>query len=708
MKSFHRFPSLILFLFLASAAWSGTVVELTTGDRLNTSFSYHDGRINIDGHTPLVATEVRKILFNVASSTTGQTNASDAATASGTLLPLELASQAAAFRAKYPDAGGITLRDDNHWTYHADGTWTVRVHTIEWIMKEDHLQYAGLTLGFTEGRDRIKIIRARCVHADGTVFDADLSKIKITKPQTSPGMFIAYMILSVHIPQVELGSFVETEVETEFYNPYHREFFFPVNFFQSSDPVFSSRLIVDLPQERKLFWEARNMPKDKDAPVESTVGNMHRYAWESAEVVPHVAEPQQPRSADALPYVQAALFEGWDKVYDWINGYWKTNTTPSPELASTAQSLVAGLTDEDAKIAKIFHWIQKNIRYIIIKGDAATMYGSYPAHETVKKQFGCCVDKAMVLSAMLNAIGVKNGPLLINVMSHDMSPRIANLSITHSISRVTRANGQKFYLDSTSYNFRYPSLPTCDQGRYCLDPFDRSFDTIPLQKPEMNQHHLVSSLTLALDGTLTVTSNKDYTGETEAGSRASMKSMKPAEREKMLSNRINSYGQGGSLTSFEVKNLEDIELPFTYTFSYRIPSYTREIADLAVFKMPGLMDSVEFPETALASRTYPIEYDALTMDFQEGTMYLAPEYRIRSLPEPVTLNTPYFTFSGRYDRDGEHAIKYSTVFQRTAKRVPLNEYPKFKTALDQIKRFGRERIFLTRPMPEGLTQGVKR
>lgn len=707
----------ILGLFLLVAVTSpGVVIDLTSGERLSNTFSYTGGVLNVEGRPPMVATEVAKILYGLPGIATGTNVSSQALVVNvaenastsishGEVQPIELASQASLFRAKFPDAGGITLRDDNRWEYHADGTWTVFVHVVILIMKEDHLAYANQVFGFKEGRERVNFKRARCIHSDGTIFDADPATVKITKPQNSPGIFVNYLTASLQIPAVELGSLIELEIEIDSYNPYHREFFFPLNYFRSTDPVFSSRLMVEVPSGKSIFWEARNFPQGKEAPTESVVRGNKLYEWEMREVPPHVAEPSEPRGADALPYVQCALFEGWDKINDWINGYWKKNTTPSPELASLTRSLTAGLSGDDEKIAKVFHWIQKNIRYIIIKDDAATVYGSYPAWETVKKQFGCCVDKAIVLSAMLNALEIKNGPLLINVMSQDMSPRIANLNITHSISRVTRANGEKFYLDSTGYDFRYPSLPTMDQGRYCLDPFDRSFDMIPLQKPEMNQHHLISTMTLALDGTLSVFSRKEYSGETEADSRGAMKNLKPAEREKMLSSRINTYGEGSVLTSLETKNLEDVEKPYTYTFSYRIPSYSREIADLAVFKIPGLMDTVGFPETALATRSFPIEYDALEMDCQDGVLHIAPEYRIRSLPDPVNVITPYFSFEGRYDRDGEHEIAYKTVFKRLAKRVPLADYPKFKDDLDRIKRFGRGRIFLTRPLSEAFTKG---
>ncbi|MBI3038883.1 DUF3857 and transglutaminase domain-containing protein [bacterium] len=586
---------------------SAVTIELKTGEKFQGDFNFKDGKLLLGSGSNLDPLNVRHILF-----TENSKNASTSKVLSGSPEEvLALAASASAFEAGFPDAAGIILLDDWRHEYRPDGSFSVFVHFIAKVKKEHRKQWADQVIGFTEGRDKVHIKRARSINPDGKVYEADPGQMKINKPQISPGIFVKYMLAALRIPNVEIGSIVEVEWEIEDFNPYNREFFFPTNYFQGEDPVFLSRMMVEIPKEKTLFWETRNFPKGLESPAENLEGNVKRYTWELREVPPLVAEPLMPHSADSMPYVQASLFEGWEKIHDWINNYWKNNTTPSPELASQTIDLVKGLTTEEEKIAKIYHWIQKNIRYIIIKSDAATLYGSYPAHETVQKQFGCCVDKAMVFSAMLNAVGIKNGPLLINAYSHEMSKRIPNLHITHSISRITRANGQKMYLDSTGYDFRYPSFACGDQGRLCVDPFDRSVDFIPMQNPEDNLYQINSSMTLSLDGTIHVKSEKKYKGEMEAGARASMKAMKPAEREKFLSGRINGYAPSANLLNFSFENLEDIEKPYSYSFQYEITRYPREIADLMVFKVPGCLETLSFPEAAFASRSFPIEYESL-------------------------------------------------------------------------------------------------
>ncbi len=692
---FSRLMAFVLFLGCSIPLLGAGNIELRDGRRISGEVTFGNGKVTVENSGSFLPGEVKQIVFQ-----SRQPEASGSVSTREIGPVLEIASRAAAFESKHADAGGIVLLDDMNYRYRPDGTFTLTTHFIGRVKKEDHLRWADQASYFTEGRDRIRFITARSIAPDGTVHEADPTEAVVTKPQMSPGIFMSYKVISLRIPHVKIGSLVECQIEYEMYNPFHKEFFFPSSYFQTGDPVFTSILQITLPADRQLFWEAKNLTPEQEKPVVSTTPEGKTWRWKMDEVPPLIPEPAMPRGADGLKYIHCSLFEGWDKIHDWINVYWKTNTTPSPELASRTMEIIAGAASEDEKVARILHWIEKNIRYIIIKGDAATIYGSYPAHETVQKQFGCCVDKAMVFSAMLNAAGIRNGPLLINAGSHDLSPKVPTLEITHSISRITRSNGSKYYLDSTGYDFRYPSFPTVDQGRHCLDPFDRSFDFIPMQDPDENMVRWISSLSLRLDGTLVGTSKKIYTGELEVISRATWKSVKPSEREQRLSQRVNGYSKGAVLDNASFTNLEAIEKPFEYEYSFTIPSYPREIADLLIVPIPGFLKSFSFPEAALATRAFDIEYDSTEALFEEGSLAIPPELSIRSLPQPLVLKTPAFDFSAEFSKGPGDRVDYKVSYRRRQKRVPREAYPEFKAAIARIQAYSRQMVFLKR-VPQG-------
>jgi transglutaminase-like putative cysteine protease len=673
-----------------------SIIELKSGERLPGGFSYLGGQLTVDGRGKVAVEEVKQILFQPVTEVRPAALAGD-----GIEGILALASAAMRFTDRFPDAGYYLLEDLMQYTYRPNGTWNTHIRWVGRINKEEYKSLADQSFYFVEGRERVTIKKARCIHPSGAVFEADPASFKTAKAQSGPGVFLKYQQTSFRIPGVEVGSLIEMEYDQETYNPYHREFFFPYSYFQGNDPVFLSRMIVEVPKNAPFFYESLSFPAGKGEPKQEEKGEIRRYIWELRESAPIAPEPLMPKGADAIPYVHGSLFEGWDKVYDWINSYWTMNTDPHPELASVALDLVKGIDGEDQKVARLYHWVQKNIRYVIIKGDAATIYGSYPAHETVQRQFGCCVDKAMVMTAMLNAVGIKSGPLLINVMGQEMSRRIPHLRISHSINRITREDGSNYYLDATNYDFRFPSFPTVNQGRLCLDPFRRTMDFIPLPEPEANMSHKIATLTLKTDGSIEVQAEKRLTGESEFLHRATFKSMKPTERSEMMLSAINSFGQGAKLLKFDLSNLEDVEKPLGMRFEYSLSSYPRRVADLTVFRIPGMLDGLAFPEAALASRTFPIEYESTAAHLEEGTLFLPPTMKLRSVPDTVRIKNPFFEFEGRYERVGETGLKYRASFRRIDKKVPLAAYEMYKADVERIQQFARQRVFAVGDLNKG-------
>lgn len=687
---------------LISPSWAeqttgNILTETRSGNKIPGSFTFSGSDFTFEDGTKIPAAEIRRIWYNRISAGEIQKGGIIGDRSAEALL---LASESAAFNASHPDAQGILLLDDMKYEYRENGTWVLKSRIVALVLKESRKSWADRVIGFVDGRERVKFNHAYAISGDGVITSAKPDEMKITKPQIPPGTFVTIQLASLRIPGVEVGSIIDVETETETYNPYHKDFFFPIDYFQSSDPIFKSRMDIIIPQKRKLFWEARNFPDNVREPTITEESEKRIYTWESKMIAPIKEEYFMPRGADSMPYIQAALFEGWEKIYDWLSGYWRKNTRPSAELAEKAVELTADISDDDGKVAAIYHWIQKNIRYIIIKGDASTLYGSYPAHEVVQKQFGCCVDKAMVMSAMLNAIKIENGPLLINTGSHQLSSKIPNLSITHSISRISRNDGSKYYLDATGYDFRYPTMPESNYGHAVLDPFDRSYDIIPLPDPKLNMIETNATMTLDQSGKIEVSTLCSFTGSMEAGYRGYFKSIKPAEQSNYIRRLINSYSSGASLASFTFQNINDISLPFSFSYEYEIPDYVRKIADLGIMPIPGLLDHISFAETALSERVHPIKYDGTEAVFCHGMLNLPKEWQIRSLPKSLSIRNEWMTFTGEFKILGPKTVSFRVEYMRNANFIPVKEFTRYKADAEKIKKFGEERIFIIESVKE--------
>ena len=85
-----------------------------------------------------------------------------------------------------------------------------------------------------EGRERVKITKANVYNPDGRIYTLDPSQIKTSKPQEAGGDFFesGSVCTQYVMPNVQVGSIVDYETETETYNPFRKDFFFPAWGFQ--------------------------------------------------------------------------------------------------------------------------------------------------------------------------------------------------------------------------------------------------------------------------------------------------------------------------------------------------------------------------------------------------------------------------------------------------------------------------------------------
>jgi len=144
-----------------------------------------------------------------------------------------------------------------------------------------------------------------------------------------------------------------------------------------------------------------------------------------------------------------------------------------------------------------------------------------------------------------------------------------------------------------------------------------------------------------------------------------------------------------------------VEFPKALPFFWEA-FYPRQVADLAVFKIPGFLEGLTFSEAAMASRTYPIEYESTTAHLEEGILQLPESMRLRSAPDALTIKNPFFEFDGSYERVGDTALKFRATFRRIEKKVPLSGYETFKADVDRIRQFARQRVFAVQAHEKGV------
>ena len=592
---------------------------------------------------------------------------------------------------QYPGIDGIGLVDEGEYKLKPDGTYVYRAHFVGHIKKESlKSSWGSVIRGFEEGRNKVKIVKASTYHRDGKVFPLDESKITIAPPQGGELFFTKYMTMNYSLPEVEVDSIIDYIVEEETYNPFRKDFFFPVWGFQSYQPVIYSSVKITIPENETLYYATRNISDNLKQPKITTKDNEKTYYWRMDNIPPLVSEPDMPQYQDITPYLAASVFNDWKRITSWLKKMHQERIIPGTDLQKFTLDLVKDCKTTDEKVAKIYHYIQQKIRYIAIKMGVASGWGGYDANETWKKQYGCCIDKALLLSAMLKVIGVDSSTILINTNSSaDTMFEIPTVYFEHAISLV-KFNGKRMFLDPVGSDSRYPSFLSMDQGVKCLNVFDEKIDETPFVAPEDLSVKQKYQFDIESNGDTDVNYSNEYAGDYESWVRGYYKSIKDEEKVKNLQDMVNGISPGGKLLKYEFFNTDDISKPFWFTLNYKLFNYPIKAADLLIFRLPHF--KLDFNEIGLESRKYPIEYNYPLGRTTIYTLNLPSNFEVQYIPPDIDWKSDYASYKTHSEIKGKTVV-FTSAFKRYKRLVPTSDYKAYKELLNKISRYTEDRMF---------------
>ena len=184
---------------------------------------------------------------------------------------------------------------------------------------------------------------------------------------------------------------------------------------------------------------------------------------------------RQPRAPITLHFAWGEA-RTWSELGGLYNDLLQGPTFASPVIGERARTILVGSLEEAGhRVALLLDFVRRDIRYIAVEsGDG--WYLPAPLSTVLARGWGDCKDKAVVLSRLLESVGVEAYPALIDSgASTSFDPDFPLLSaFDHAIVAVAQRSldggrdGRWLFLD--------PSLPPLDRraihpllvGRYAL------------------------------------------------------------------------------------------------------------------------------------------------------------------------------------------------------------------------------------------------
>ncbi|MBD3286029.1 DUF3857 domain-containing protein, partial [candidate division WOR-3 bacterium] len=566
---------IIALLSLVLSLGTAALVEFHTGKTLETDeLIFEESGILTDEDT-FARAEIKHIVFTLE----GGRETGAVSTDEDVNKLLEMARDA---YSRFPDSKGILLVDDGRNTLHEDRTRNYSYRMAYLVLSEARKDIGTFRHYYKEGDNEVKIHFARLIKPDGRVIELDPASIRIESPPREDIVFFGKTKwITFTLPGVEIGDIVEYSYENIRFNPWNKDFFSAGYFFQGEDPYIFSRLIVDVPASEYIKWKIYNAPDGMISSSEETKGNRKIYTWISKDAPPYVTEPNSPPIGDFVPRVDVTNLESWDPLFDWYASFEEERIKVTPQIQTLVDSLTRGTETKDDTVAVIYHWLQQNIRYISIKGGAASGVSGHPAQFTLERGFGDCSDKSILFAALLEAAGIDCDPVSLGTNDdyEMLDPEMPSTYGNHAINKVFFSD-TSFYLDATGGDFggfaRYPSFDAHDQGVYAVNSRKREIEIIPLRSPEHELRHYNLDMEIDTEGNLIINYQSFYEGDYETTLRYYWNYFSREEDRRLsFEQMIKRTSPDAVLLDYELINVDHLSKPFSIKMSYKVPGWVK-------------------------------------------------------------------------------------------------------------------------------------
>ncbi|HKV98257.1 MAG TPA: DUF3857 domain-containing protein [Vicinamibacterales bacterium] len=433
---------------------------------------------------------------------------------------------------------------------------------------------------------------------------------------------------------------------------------------------------------RTYEWRARNLPEIVQEPAMPPM----------TAVSPRLAVSVLPPAGTGLP-----AFDSWASVSSWLASLADPRGVPDVTVAGRARALAEGRGTPWEKIAAIGEFVQ-HVQYISIQTGIGRG-GGYQPHwpaDVLAKNYGDCKDKANLMHAMLQAVGIPSHLLAIYAGDPDFvreawpSPQQFNhailaVGLDEPVDRPAVVRDPRYgwllLADPTDDQTPIGELPGADQGGLALVVAERDggFVRVPAEPADHNRHAITFDGQLSPEGQWTTSTTDRWSGRSAARERAWFVSLGVDRYRQRAEAALGRFG-GGAATS-NVATTGDGAV-FTRTANVTASHYGRVVqTSLLLFTPPTIV--VDDLSSVGTARQWPLR---LTPQLITQTIRLSiPDgFAVDELPAGSTFEHAVGQFSLRTSTEGNRVVVEERLLL-VGGAVPPDQVPGLRAFVEQVR-----------------------
>ena len=365
----------------------------------------------------------------------------------------------------------------------------------------------------------------------GQVMDRTQSanvRVLDSESEAQNGYYLGTATATVLLDDVKPGDTLWTVYSVEGTNPVFGGAWSEQLWWTRDVPVELRKMVLRHPSDKPVQWRVSGMPRPAlAAPVTETRNGVTTMVLRETALAADQLETSLPPNVIPLSLIDLSEYRDWAQVVQWALPLF-------PDMAKQAQVQALarrfdGKTPEQ-RASQALHWVQDEIRYFSVSMGENSHRPAAP--ETVlKRRFGDCKDKTLLLVSLLRAMGIEAQPVLLHATSPALPARMlpAPTSFNHAIVRVV-LDGKPYFVDPTLQNEAGPistlPVPVPEAAVLVVGAGTTGLVNLPkesLAAPQVERKENLVIATLHGDGQLQATTT--YRGRYAAGMRRAYRAM---------------------------------------------------------------------------------------------------------------------------------------------------------------------------------------
>jgi len=470
-------------------------------------------------------------------------------------------------------------------------------------------RFGVLTFPYENSTGTVEIDYVRVRKPDGTVVSTPPDNVQdmaseITRQAPS---YSDLREKHVAVKGLGVGDVLESQIHWRVTKPLVPGQFWLSYNFTHEGIVLQEQLQISMPRDRAVKWKSAN-----SKPAITEEGERRIFTWTGSNLKEQERAEQQRNTYQAArgkyppPEIQISTYQTWEEVGKWYTSLQQHRAKSTPEIRAKAEELTKKASTEDEKVEAIYRYVSGQFHYISISFGVGR-YQAHSANEVLANQYGDCKDKHTLLASLLEAVGIKAYPALIN-SSHDLDQDVPSPGqFDHVISVIARGD-RLTWVDTTPEVARYAYLIGFLRDKQALViPTDRpaALMTTPAAPPSKASQTFRIQAKLDDTGTLQGKVERTVQGnDNELLLRSAFRNVPMPQWKNLIQQISLASGFAGETTDVSAESPEKVDEPFRFNYAYTRKDYpdwsNRRISPpVPPIVLPQLEDDAKKPSSPI-------------------------------------------------------------------------------------------------------------